>query len=411
MGMRIRRRSLITLVVIWFVLSAVSSWCTIQAWTHGATGPVVFVSNLAWIINLPGWVVVHLIPGMARRTEPSAIIAANAIGWGLWILTGMILIRVRSWLHLNWVTPREPESLAVPSRRAFLTNSTLGSIAICAAAAPGYATLIEPWSIKVRKYRIPIKDLPESFEGLRIVQVSDTHLGPRIPESFIESVYQKAMDLKPDLMFLTGDHVHDGIREHQRAAELCKPLVDSTPMGVVGVLGNHDWWGDGHALTRLLNDAGVHMIDNDRLWIDPQTRSLVTNDPGNPSLAIVGLGDLTDSKIRTRHAFRDVADSTPRLVLAHNPDTAEIGPLISSQGPRVDLMLSGHTHGGQGRIPLLGTPIGPSRYGQRYAGGLVDGPAFRVCVSRGVGMSMLPVRVGVPPEISEITLVRSQTSS
>ena len=405
--MRMRRRSILVLLVVWLVLSAASSWCTIQAWALGATGPVVFVSNLAWIINLPGWVVVHLVPGMGRRTEPGVIIAANAIGWGLWIIAGVALVWMRSWLHSKWVTPEAPSTLAVPSRRAFLTNSTLGSIAICAAAAPGYATLIEPWSVKVRRYRIPIEDLPGSLDGLRIVQVSDTHLGPRIPESFIEGVYQQAMDLKPDLVFLTGDHVHDGVREHERAAELCKPLVDSTPMGVVGVLGNHDWWGDGDALTRLLEGAGVRMIDNDRLWIDPVNRSLTRVDTGIPSLAVVGLGDLTDSKIRTRQAFRDVGVSTPRLVLAHNPDTAEIGPLISSQGPRVDLMFSGHTHGGQVRIPFLGTPIVPSRYGQRYAGGLVDGPAFRVCVSRGVGMSMLPVRVGVPPEISEITLVCS----
>jgi hypothetical protein len=175
-------------------------------------------------------------------------------------------------------------------------------------------------------------------------------------------------------------------------------------MGVIGVLGNHDWWGDGFELTRMLSDAGVRMIDNDRVWIDANSRRVVDAEP-EQGVAIVGLGDLTDSEIDVERAFRGVRAEMPRIVLAHNPDTAEIEAFRSDQGERVDLMISGHTHGGQVKIPFVGTPIVPSEYGQKYAGGLVDGPRFRVLVSRGVGMSMLPVRVGVPPEISLIELV------
>jgi hypothetical protein len=308
---------------------------------------------------------------------------------------------VRGWLHRG----DEDEVVEVDrSRRAFLTNSTVGGVAICAAGAPGYATLVEPWSIKVRKYTIPINGLDESLKGLRIAQVSDTHLGPRIPESFVQQAYRMALDLDPDLIVLTGDHVHDGTREYQRAAELCKPMVERCPMGVIGVLGNHDWWGDGFELTRMLSDAGVRMIDNDRVWIDANSRRVVDAEP-EQGVAIVGLGDLTDSEIDVERAFRGVRAEMPRIVLAHNPDTAEIEAFRSDQGERVDLMISGHTHGGQVKIPFVGTPIVPSEYGQKYAGGLVDGPRFRVLVSRGVGMSMLPVRVGVPPEISLIELV------
>jgi predicted MPP superfamily phosphohydrolase len=102
-----------------------------------------------------------------------------------------------------------------------------------------------------------------------------------------------------------------------------------------------------------------------------------------------------------------VRPETPRLVIAHEPDTAEIGPLRDADAPRIDLMLSGHTHGGQVRLPLVGAPIVPSRYGQKYAGGLVEGPRFPVLVSRGIGMSILPIRFAVAPEIVEVTLTRA----
>jgi hypothetical protein len=93
----------------------------------------------------------------------------------------------------------------------------------------------------------------------------------------------------------------------------------------------------------------------------------------------------------------------PRLLLAHNPDTAEqVKPT-----QRVDLMLSGHTHGGQVYLPGLGTPVVPSSYGQKYAGGLCAGPTCPVIVSRGVGMALLPMRLGVPPEIGYLILTRA----
>jgi hypothetical protein len=103
-----------------------------------------------------------------------------------------------------------------------------------------------------------------------------------------------------------------------------------------------------------------------------------------------------------RKTLEGVSESMPRIVLAHNPDTAETVP----PGVRVDLMCSGHTHGGQVSLPLVGTPIVPSEYGSRYAGGLCLGPSCPVVVSRGVGMAILPVRFRVPPEIGVIELVR-----
>ncbi len=339
------------------------------------------------------------------RDHPFGIVAANAIAWAVWITLIWIALRLRTKLVVE--NAQVKSQVLDVGRRRFLANATIGTVSIGAIVTPGYATLIEPWSIKVRKYTVPIRNLDSAFEGLKVVQIADTHLGPRIPASFVQQAVELALAQKPDLVFLTGDHVHDGVEEIDLAAELCKPLVEQATIGAVGVLGNHDWWGDGRRMSRALRDQGVYMIDNDRLWIDAKTRTIQTQDPGEGSLALVGFGDLTDSYIDVDRAFQDVEAHTPRIVLSHNPDSAELRSLTKAGAPRIDLMCSGHTHGGQVKIPFLGTPMVPSRFGSKYAGGLVDGPVCRVHISRGIGMSMLPVRVGVPPEISVITLTRA----
>jgi hypothetical protein len=201
---------------------------------------------------------------------------------------------------------------------------------------------------------------------------------------------------------LTGDYIHSEIRWIRPAAELFRPLVESG-VPALGVLGNHDWWAAGNEMRAALERIGVRMIDNDRVFIDAATQRVVGSVPVR-GLCIAGLGDLLTHVVDVDAALAGVPDGMARVVLAHVPDTAEEPGLISAGSPRIDLMLSGHTHGGQVKIPGLGTPIVPSKYGQKYAGGLVQGPRFRVLVSRGVGMSILPVRLGVPPEINEVVL-------
>lgn len=391
-----------TIERVWLVWSAgvcLGGSLQIASWVFHVDGVIRVLANFAYILALPGWIPMHAIGISGIRDHALGILIANGIAWGFWVGGVLLALKLRA-----RCIDRPTQQVTSSSRRAFLSNSTLGVLGIGAATAPGYATLVEPWTIKTRRYTIPIEGLPSSLDGFVLGQFADTHLGPRIPASFIRSAVEILLSESPDLVLLTGDHVHDGTQEIELAAELCRPLVEGASVGVVGVLGNHDWWGDGDWMSRALRDQGVHMIDNDRVWIDPSTRSIVTSKPAGESLAVVGLGDLTDGVIDVPMAFRDIDQQTPALVLSHNPDSAELESLIGQSRPRIDLMCSGHTHGGQVRIPFLGTPLVPSRFGSKYAGGLVDGPAFRVHISRGVGMSLLPVRVGVPPEISVITL-------
>jgi len=389
-------------LLAWVSIVLVASLANIAAWVWHVGGPVRIVSNLAWLFGLPGWVPVYATGMRSVRADPAWILAANSVAWAFWLIAARLLLAVRSRIH---TTPgsQETEPPPSPSRRAFLANSGVGVLSAGFVAAPGYATAVEPWILKTRRYTVPILDLPPAFEGLKIVQFADPHLGPRIPASFVEAAVEQAIGLAPDVVVFNGDYVAGGTVEVERAAEIMRPLAEAASIGAVGVLGNHDWWADGAMMRDAMERAGVRMIDNGRVWIDPASRLLIDRSVQS-SLALVGLGDLGEDETDTERAFAGVHGKTPRIVAAHQPDSAELHVLRDPGGPRIDLMLSGHTHGGQVRIPFLGTPLVPSHYGQKYAGGLVRGPRFPVLVSRGVGMSLLPVRVGVPPEISLITL-------
>jgi predicted MPP superfamily phosphohydrolase len=171
-------------------------------------------------------------------------------------------------------------------------------------------------------------------------------------------------------------------------------------IGVVAVLGNHDWWEDEARTRRAFDAAGIPLLDNGRRILTPGRRLVREAAEG---LAVCGVGDLWEDLQDYEHALGGLPAGMTRLLLAHNPDVAEEPGLVRG-GRRVDLLLSGHTHGGQVRLPGLGTPLVPSRYGQKYAQGLIQGPVCPVFVSRGIGVSMLPLRCGVSPEIAVLEL-------
>ena len=404
MQMRMCRRlgQLKWCICLWVGGVVFTSSTLIGVWTHGLDGFIRYFSNLAYLITLPGWIVLYAIGFGSIRSNPIAIVCVSMLAWLIWCVLFAAALRVHARISGRQIQHPELDEID-GGRRAFLANSALGFGAVGATVSPTYATLIEPWDIKVRRYSIPVRGLPSAFEGLCMVQFSDSHLGPRIPASFIRAAVQQVVELQPDILLLTGDYIHDGTGEIDQAAELCHPMIDAAKYGSVGVLGNHDWWGDGPRMSEALKQRGVHMIDNNRVWLDPKDFRLNVL-PVEDAIAFVGLGDLTEDVIDIDQAFDSLEQQTPRVVLSHQPDAAELSILTRDYAPRVDLMCSGHTHGGQVRIPFIGTPLVPSQYGSKYAGGMVEGPAFPVVVSRGIGMSLLPVRFGVPPEIVVITL-------
>lgn len=335
-----------------------------------------------------------------------ATVLAVAGGWACWLAALATLMHARRVLHSRTrheSASRDATTPVSPTRRAFLLDGPLAFGGMAVAGGSAHSVLIEPFSLRVERYTIPIRDLPPSLSGFRVVQISDTHLGPFVPPEFIARVVRRAIDLAPDAFLLTGDYVHRRTDCNALAADLFKPLVE-TGRPVIGVLGNHDWFGDGTHMAGLMRDAGVRMIDNDRVFIDAETRELRTDAPGR-GLCIAGLGDFSKDTMDVAAALGNVPADMPRIVLQHQPDAAEDPVILNA--PRIDLMFSGHTHGGQIRLPVVGAPVTLSRYGDKYANGLAQGPRFPVVVSRGVGMSFLPVRIGVAPEVVEVTFTKA----
>lgn len=269
------------------------------------------------------------------------------------------------------------------TRRALLRGA--GGL-IAAVAFDGL--LVEPHALRLERVEVPVKGLAPEFDGFRIAHLSDFHYPLWISRSHLKRARDLALSFRPHAILLTGDYV-DG-----KAADVCPdltPVLDGLAAddGVYSTRGNHDHWLDPDGVAAELGRLGTTDLEN---------RSIVLS-AGGGRLALAGLGDLWEGTVDFTAALGDVAPDVPRVVLCHNPDVAETTP----EGVRIDLMLSGHTHGGQVYIPFYGAPNIPSRYGQKYRCGLVHGPHHRVYVTRGVG-ALRPVRFLCPPEVTAITL-------
>jgi uncharacterized protein len=271
------------------------------------------------------------------------------------------------------------------NRRSFF-KTTAGVLAagVTAGTCYGYA---EAGGFDVTRPTIELPNLPKSFDGLRVAFLTDLHHGPYTDLPFLTSVVRTTLALNPDLILLGGDYCLRHSKYIAPVFDVLKSL--SAPLGVFGVMGNHDY-AHGQADTRqAMRRAGIEELTNGGSWVRR----------GNDRLRIAGVDDLWWGKPDADAAIGEATTSDAVLMISHNPDFCE--PL---RDPRVGLVLSGHTHGGQVRVPGLVNPFIPSRYGDKYSHGLVDAPASRVYVSRGLGATGLPVRYNCPPELTLLTL-------
>jgi predicted MPP superfamily phosphohydrolase len=282
--------------------------------------------------------------------------------------------------------------MAVDSR--YRVGAGVLGLSIAFASLGAWATVIEPERLVVRPARIPLPRWPMAWEGLRIAAIADIHAGsPHVGYAQLDHLVRTANEQRPDLVVLLGDYVcrrtpQEGVEKPENVAAKLSEL--RAPLGVVAVLGNHDWWLDGPRMRRAFEDAGMRVLDNEALRLERA---------GQP-LWLVGIADALTGNPRIDVALGKVPAGDPVVVLTHNPD------LFDHEVPeRVVLTLAGHTHGGQVRLPLIGAPIVPSAFGQRYAEGIVVEGKRTLFVTPGIGTSVLPIRLGVPPEISLLSVV------
>ncbi len=255
-----------------------------------------------------------------------------------------------------------------------------------------WSVLVEPARLVVRPVRIVSPRWPREHAAVRIAVLSDLHVGaPHMGLDRLDEVVARTNAERPDLIVLLGDFVIHGVPggEFQTPERIGERLARlEARHGVLSVLGNHDWWFDGERVGAALQRAGIRVLENEAVPVAA----------GPDRFWVAGLGDLWTRPVDIPRALAGVPAGEPVILLEHNPDVFPEVP------DRVALTLAGHTHGGQVALPLLGRPIVPSRYGQRYASGLVVEGGRRLFVSTGLGTSILPLRFRVPPEISMVTL-------
>lgn len=363
--------------------------------------PARFIYRIAYFIVLPfrALVVMHLLPHVDHHwSAPHTLLTCLGTPFFLYALWKA---GARAWARLRRRVAKAPAPGrgGATSRRTFLLASggAVGGLAVGGTGA--YAVLIAPQRLQVRQYEIPIRDLPKALDGLRLIHVSDTHYGPFVYLSYLEGVVDQVNALAGDIVVLTGDYVHRSTKAIGPGIAIFAKI--QSRYGSVGVLGNHEHWEGPERCREAFKQAGVPLIDNARRFLsrdgfhDDATRG--------DSLCIAGVGDLWEDEVSFDKAFHGVPPGMPRVVLSHNPDTAE----AIGERHRVDLMCSGHTHGGQVRLPLIVPYRGRSRYGRKYLGGVCQGPRCPVVVSRAVGVAGVPIRFRVEPELVDIRLKRA----
>lgn len=289
---------------------------------------------------------------------------------------------------VNWVRRPEAKHAAAKGRLARWVGKNWAHL--------NYARHVEPTWLELNHHPIPVGDLPQGFHGFRIVQMSDFHGDRRVSSTYLSEAVDLAQRQQGDVVVLTGDFIHKGFHHIDRVAEILGRL--RAPAGVFAVLGNHDFsvrnalgrrrHKDLHrAVAGALTSQGIRVLHNETA---PICR-------GEDKLYLTGVDDLWSRVCDLDRAFCDVPTAAPRVVLAHNPWTIE-----HLQTHRCDLMLSGHTHGGQVLLPVVGrVALGPK--GRRFAAGLYKVRDSWLYVNKGVGFGF-PVRYRVRPEVAVFTL-------
>lgn len=273
------------------------------------------------------------------------------------------------------------------TRRQFIKSAIFASLAVL--AGPRIFAGFQPCVVNRRT--IFLRGISPAFDGLQVALLSDFHHGPLVSSQRIRDSVRLANSLAPDLIALTGDYVHRG---NEWAGGCFRELAHlRAPLGVFGVLGNHDHYAGAEPSVRAaMRRAGI---------VDLTNRGIMVR-RGGEVLHVCGVGDLWKEKQRLAAALAGSTRAESALLLSHNPDYVE-----RIRDGRVGLVLSGHTHGGQCVFPLIGAPILPSHFGQKYAFGLCQGPLARVFVTTGVGHSFPPIRVNCPAEVALLTLKRA----
>lgn len=279
------------------------------------------------------------------------------------------------------------------SRRSFLKKGLLlgGGVLAIPSVGYGYATLVEPHWLQVERITLSFPTLPEAFKGLRVVQFSDLHFGFHLDVKQLTHVAHVIQAEKPDIVCFTGDLVDYAVGPSGQEIQEVLRTITAT-YGCYAVLGNHDYYGDVEEVADVLEGGSFHCLRNKGVRIQK----------GNHSIWIAGIEDMWEGVPNIKAAMKSVKKEEWVLLLSHAPDFADMAALEPIQ-----LQLSGHSHGGQVRLPFIG-PLASVPYGVKYPSGLYHvgkNKTLTLYTNRGIGVSVRPIRFMCRPEITVLTLV------
>ncbi len=279
----------------------------------------------------------------------------------------------------------------VLTRRRFLRGLLAGAVV---GGVTGTAGAVEPHHPVAKSVSIGLRRLPEQFEGFRIAQLSDIHFGPYMGKRDVERALRLIEPFHPNLLVLTGDFVSHPLAGHYglagaRNAEPCgEALSQWTDCSMIAALGNHDHWNGPGIVSGALKEHGIRVLRNASLAIERD----------GARVWIAGVDDVLNDAADLDRTLAHVPDSETTILLAHEPDFADHAARY-----HIDLQLSGHSHGGQVRVPGIGPIILP-KLAHKYPVGLNRVGDLQVYTNCGLGVITPPVRLFCPPEATLITL-------
>lgn len=277
------------------------------------------------------------------------------------------------------------------TRKIFLKK--LLQLSILGAFPVLYSWQVEPFWLEFVHKKMPIKNLPKELEGKTLMQISDLHVGTRFDWKFLIDSFKKAERLEPDFVVYTGDFVQHGNEDERKDLEIVLKNAVFGKLGTLGILGNHDYgigWSENEVadeIVKIAENAGIKMLLNEAIEIS--------------GLNFIGFEDLWSNRFSPEKVMNNYATEKANLVLFHNPDACDLDIWNTYQG----WILSGHTHGGQCRIPGVVTPLLPVK-NRKYVSGEIDLEDGRTLyINRAIGHSY-QVRFMVRPEITLFTLTQ-----
>jgi predicted MPP superfamily phosphohydrolase len=277
------------------------------------------------------------------------------------------------------------------SRREFLKLLGIAGVSVVGTGYVGlqYGVKIEAKSLSVERVTIPIIGKQSVPDGYRVVFMSDFHYYPHTQLDLVKESVTLANSLKPDLILLGGDYVDT---ESEPIFELAPALAQlNARQGVFAVLGNHDYRLNQLLIQQGLLESGIEILKNEGL--------LLTS--GADRLYLAGLDDPWLGRADLKEALEKMPSGIASLILAHEPDFAD----ATARNEQATVRLSGHSHGGQIRLPGIGALVLPP-FGEKYDQGLYKVGHLWQYTTRGIGVKFPPLRINCPPEVTEITLVR-----